>query len=332
MTRRSTSIQSSTTERLFRGSWSSRYGGCWRLEPFGWSSVVPSSWGDQCPFVRGPVRWLPSSQPRWRGPVTPAAPRRCGYVITSMVSGTTGTSLFGTRAMAAPDSRRPSWPRSVSCSFCSISPTGRRPKPCRIDFTYAHALDLDDPGFHHSVLTDFRDRLCEDDRADQLLLLSLTRMREAGMVPGRGRQRTDSTRVPAAARDLTRLELVLEAVRAALEEAAQRAPDILDGLVDAEWATRHGRPVRLPSQPSHPVTRLKQAGADARRLLDRLPYHGRGLARKRCDRSSCRTSSSTPVADYVLAPRRTDSPPARHPAHPHTRTPHTPVRKSCKRA
>ncbi|MEU5282639.1 transposase [Streptomyces sp. NPDC020755] len=126
------------------------------------------------------------------------------------------------------------------------------------------------------MLTDFRDRLCEDDRADQLLLLSLTRMREAGMVPGRGRQRTDSTRVPAAARDLTRLELVLEAVRAALEEAAQRAPDILDGLVDAEWATRHGRPVRLPSQPSHPVTRLKQAGADARRLLDRLPYHRRG--------------------------------------------------------
>lgn len=37
---------------------------------------------------------------------------------------------------------------------------------CRIDFKYALALELDDPGFHHSVLTDFRDRLCEDDRAD----------------------------------------------------------------------------------------------------------------------------------------------------------------------
>ncbi|MDT0382666.1 transposase [Streptomyces sp. DSM 42041] len=29
---------------------------------------------------------------------------------------------------------------------------------CRIDFKYALALELDDPGFHHSVLTDFRDR------------------------------------------------------------------------------------------------------------------------------------------------------------------------------
>ncbi|MFE9341394.1 IS1182 family transposase [Streptomyces sp. NPDC007063] len=147
---------------------------------------------------------------------------------------------------------------------------------CRIDFKYALALELDDPGFHHSVLTDFRDRLCKDDRADQLLSLSLERMRDAGVVTERGRQRTDSTQVLAAARDLSRLELVLEAIRAALEEAAQRAPDILDGLVDAEWATRYGRPVRLPSQPSHPATRLKQAGADARRLLERLPPHRRG--------------------------------------------------------
>jgi transposase len=30
---------------------------------------------------------------------------------------------------------------------------------CRIDFKYALAMELDDPGFHHSVLSDFRDRL-----------------------------------------------------------------------------------------------------------------------------------------------------------------------------
>ncbi|WP_327188528.1 transposase [Streptomyces xinghaiensis] len=147
---------------------------------------------------------------------------------------------------------------------------------CRIDFEYALAMELDDPGFHHSVLTDFRDRLSQDDRADQLLSLALDRMRQAGLVKERGRQRTDSTQVLAAARELTRLELVLEAVRAALEEAAGRAPEILDELVDAEWAVRYGRPVRLPSQPSHPVTRLKQAATDARRLLERLPSHQRG--------------------------------------------------------
>lgn len=140
---------------------------------------------------------------------------------------------------------------------------------CRIDFKYALALDLDDPGLHHRVLTDFRDRLCEDDRADQLLSLSLTRMPQVGMVAERGRQRTDSTQVLAAARNLTCLEQVLEAVRAALEEAAQRASDILDSLVDAEWA----HPLRASSptpqsaeSPCHPA----QAGGRG------TPPHGAG--------------------------------------------------------
>jgi len=34
-------------------------------------------------------------------------------------------------------------------------------------------MELDDPGFHHSVLTDFRERLTRDDRADRLLDLAL---------------------------------------------------------------------------------------------------------------------------------------------------------------
>ncbi|MEH0531975.1 transposase [Streptomyces stelliscabiei] len=43
---------------------------------------------------------------------------------------------------------------------------------CRIDFKYAMAMELDDLGFHHSVLADFRDCLAEDDRADRLLDLA----------------------------------------------------------------------------------------------------------------------------------------------------------------
>ncbi|MFC8366925.1 MULTISPECIES: transposase [unclassified Streptomyces] len=46
---------------------------------------------------------------------------------------------------------------------------------CRIDSKYALAMNLDDPGFHHSVLTDFRDRLGQDGRADHLLSLALHR-------------------------------------------------------------------------------------------------------------------------------------------------------------
>src|ERR1700749_1363694 len=138
---------------------------------------------------------------------------------------------------------------------------------CRLDFKYALGLELDDPGFHHSVLSDFRNRIAGGDRADHLLDLVLERLKAAGLVTDRGRQRTASTYILAAARDLPRLELVLEAVRAALEELARTAPQILDGLVTAEWGERYGRPVRMCSQPSHPVTRLAQAGADAAALL-----------------------------------------------------------------
>ena len=131
---------------------------------------------------------------------------------------------------------------------------------CRIDFKYALGLDLDDPGFHHSVLGDFRDRLLVDGRADRLLDLALARLKEAGLVRGRTAQRTDSTHVLAAVRDLTRLELVTEAVRAALEELARTAGHALEGLVDDEWGRRYGRPVRLGKNPTRPKTRINEAG------------------------------------------------------------------------
>ncbi|MFE2432596.1 hypothetical protein ACFXJ5_38510 [Streptomyces sp. NPDC059373] len=51
-----------------------------------------------------------------------------------------------------------------------------------------------------------RCRLAGDGRADLLLDLALERLREAGQVMERGRQRTDSTHIPAAVRDLTRRE------------------------------------------------------------------------------------------------------------------------------
>jgi transposase len=149
---------------------------------------------------------------------------------------------------------------------------------CRIDFKYAMALELDDPGFHHSVLADFRDRLTEGDRADRLLDLALTRLKEAGLVRERTTQRTDSTHVLAAVRDLTRLELVTEAVRAALEEVAGAAGHLLDGLVDEEWGRRYGRPVRLGKNPTRPKTRINTTGDDACRLLEHLYRQGAGRA------------------------------------------------------
>ena len=148
---------------------------------------------------------------------------------------------------------------------------------CRIDFKYALGLDLDDPGFHFSVLGDFRDRLLEDGRADRLLDLALARLKEAGLVRERTTQRTDSTHVLAAVRDLTRLELVTEAVRAALEELARTADYTLEGLAGDDWGRRYGRPVRLGKNPARPKTRINEAGADARLLLEHLAASYPGL-------------------------------------------------------
>jgi transposase len=83
----------------------------------------------------------------------------------------------------------------------------------RIDFKYALGMELEHPGVHHSVLTDFRDRLAEEERAARLLDLALEKIRAVSPVHVRRWQRTDSTHVLAAVRDLTRLELVTEAMR-----------------------------------------------------------------------------------------------------------------------
>jgi hypothetical protein len=133
----------------------------------------------------------------------------------------------------------------VCCSSCSACRTAQAAEAvrCRIDFKYAIAMELDDPGFHHSVLADFRDCLAEDGRADRLLDLALARLKEVGLVRERTTQRTDSTHVLAAVRDLTRLELITEAVRAAVEEVAGTFPHLLDELVDEDWGHRYGRPV-----------------------------------------------------------------------------------------
>ncbi|MFE5117789.1 tyrosine-type recombinase/integrase [Streptomyces sp. NPDC056669] len=75
-------------------------------------------------------------------------------------------------------------------------------------------------------------------------------------------------------RDLTRLELVTEAVRAALEELAGTASHLLADLVDEEWGRRYGRPVRLGKNPTRPKTRILATGGDAVRLLEHVGEHG----------------------------------------------------------
>ena len=97
----------------------------------------------------------------------------------------------------------------------------------RIDWKYALGLELDDPGFDFSVLSEFRSRLA-DGGAERVLLDELIEACKArGLLKARSRQRTDSTHVLAATRDLNRLELVGETLRAALNDLASLIPQWL---------------------------------------------------------------------------------------------------------
>jgi transposase len=139
----------------------------------------------------------------------------------------------------------------------------------RVDWKYALALELDDPGFNHTVLSEFRSRLINGQAERQLLDTLLDRLGELGLIRERGRQRTDSTHVLAAVRVLNRLERVGETMRAALNDLAVMAPEWLQALAPPEWYPRHGRRVENYHLPKTDAAREELArvfAADGERL------------------------------------------------------------------
>src|SRR5512144_2775704 len=65
----------------------------------------------------------------------------------------------------------------------------------RIDWKYALGLELTDPGFDFSVLSEFRARLVQGAAAQHLLDGLLAACKASGYIRARGQQRTDSTHV-----------------------------------------------------------------------------------------------------------------------------------------
>jgi transposase len=111
----------------------------------------------------------------------------------------------------------------------------------RIDWKYALVLELSDPGFHYSILSEFRQRLL-DYGAERLLLEKLLECCNAkGLLQGKKKQRTDSTHVLAAIRALTLLELAGETMRRTLDDIARVAPEWLQEHMHPEWIKRYGR-------------------------------------------------------------------------------------------
>src|SRR5712672_127473 len=143
----------------------------------------------------------------------------------------------------------------------------------RIDWKYLLGLELTDPGFDFSVLSEFRDRLLAVSAEELLLEKLLERCRALGLLTARGQQRTDSTHVLAAIRVLNRLELVAEPLRAALNTVATVAPDWLQAVTPLAWYERYSRRIeesRLPKDTAAREAYAHTVGEDGFLLLDAL--------------------------------------------------------------
>ena len=135
----------------------------------------------------------------------------------------------------------------------------------KLSWQYALGLDLDDPGFDHTVLSEFRARVVDHGLEERVLDLLLDRLVEVGLLGPGGKQRTNSMHVVSAVRDLNRLELAGESVRACLEALAACAPWWLAEVIDVPgWSRRYTARVDSWRLPTSEAKRTELALAYAR--------------------------------------------------------------------
>src|SRR5579864_9319571 len=83
----------------------------------------------------------------------------------------------------------------------------------RIDWKYSLGLELTDPGFDFSLLSEFRLRLLDNQKETLMFDRLLEVCKQRGWLKAGGKQRTDSTNVVARVRSLSNLECVGETLR-----------------------------------------------------------------------------------------------------------------------
>jgi hypothetical protein len=128
------------------------------------------------------------------------------------------------------------------------------------------------PGFDASVLSEFRSRVIGHGLEEKALDLLLARLAGKGLIGAGGKQRTDSTHVIAAIRDLNHLELAGECVRAGLEALSAAAPGWVARVLEVGgWADRYRARVdswRLPASQTKRDELTVAYGADAYALVE----------------------------------------------------------------
>src|SRR5260370_18216647 len=172
---------------------------------------------------------------------------------------------------------KPGWPPGrlalVTVLQMAEDLTGRQAAEAvrtRIDWKYALGLGLADPGFDDSILSEFRARVAAGGLDQVVLDTLLKQLAAGGLVKPGGKMRTDSTHVIAAVRDLNRLDLAGEAVRACPEAPAVAAPHWLAAPLCDSWGERYAARVdtwRMPVSAAKKDELALAYGRDGHTLL-----------------------------------------------------------------
>ena len=248
--------------------------------------VQPAAWPEPDPRIAAAIAAkYPGKRPR---PLAVQVRDRLGQWLQDEQF----AAAFGTRG-------RPGWSPSrlalVTVLQRAENLTGRPAAEAvrtRIDWQYLLGLGLDDPGFDHTVLPEFRARVAGGGLEQVALDALLARLAADGLVKAGGKQRTDSTHVVAAVAALNRLQLAGESVRAALEALTAAHPDWVAARVCvSDWAGRYGTAMTSWRAPASRARQDELAVAYAR--------DGYALLGAVCDSSSPAWLAEIPAVDVL---------------------------------
>ena len=141
----------------------------------------------------------------------------------------------------------------------------------RIDWKYALGLEMTDAGFDFSLLSEFRDRLLEGGLEQELLDELLRLCETKGLIKKRGKQRSDSTHVLGAVRDLNRLEMLGETLRYALNSVSRIEPGWMRQHARIDWYKQYAvrfEAARLPETEAKRTEMAIEIGRAGYELLE----------------------------------------------------------------
>jgi transposase len=145
----------------------------------------------------------------------------------------------------------------------------------RLDWKYALRQELTWTGFHYSDLCNFRKRLLEHGREWVVFERLVAYLRDRGYIKGRGKQRTDATKILGFVARLSRLELVWETIRLALGALVRTDTSwvgryvpvsFVDTYSQRRWDFRVGQ--------AKIQQRMGEAGQEGYWLLEQVEGHG----------------------------------------------------------